>query len=89
MDYTPWLGTGTDTSTAVGFQGDFSTLWVDDDSAQTGSTGRIQEGINLVSGSTVNVAAGTYVENIVVTTPVTISRRWAGEHVCQAGDLQP
>ena len=64
VDYTPWLGGGTYNS--PGFDGDFSELWVDDDSPQTGTDGRIQEGIDLVDGSTVNVAAGTYVEDVTI-----------------------
>jgi parallel beta-helix repeat protein len=72
IDFTPYLSTGTDTNVETtpsrgtyGFQGDFSNLWVDDDSPQTGAIPRIQEGVNLVTASIVNVAAGTYTENVL------------------------
>ena len=66
FDYTPWLDSGSDISGDPGFQGDFATLWVDDDSPQSGAIGRVQEGINLVTGSTVNVLPGAYEEQVVI-----------------------
>lgn len=62
VDYTPWLDVSTDTSGDPGFQGNFATLNVDDDSPQTGDEGRIQEGVDLVTASTVNVFPGVYTE---------------------------
>ena len=63
VDYSPWLANGNDTSTGPGFQGDFSTLWVDDDSQQSGPEGRIQEAIDLVNpGGNVWVLPGDYDE---------------------------
>lgn len=68
VDYTPWLASGTDLdgNPATGFQGDFSSLWVDDDSPQLGSLNRIQEAVNKVIGSTVNVAPGLYPGQVVM-----------------------
>jgi len=73
VDYTPWLDVGDDVGDP-GFQGDFAELWVDDDSPQTGTDGRIEEGIGLVTASTVNVLPGTYVEvgQVVIDKDVTI-----------------
>ena len=79
LDYTPWLNAGTDTQPVTsGFQGDFSYLNVSAASPQTGATGRIQEGVNLVSGSTVSVAAGTYNEAVAANKTVTLNGVRAG-----------
>jgi parallel beta-helix repeat protein len=67
LDVTPWLNGGADSQPGTaGFQGDFSNLWVTAAGAQTGGGPRIQEGITLVSGSTVNVAGGFYGEAVTV-----------------------
>jgi len=64
VDYSPWLASGVDTDPgAPGFQGDLSTLWIEDDSPQAGATTRLQEAFGMVSGSTINIAGGTYVES--------------------------
>ena len=73
VDFTPYLAVGTDTDTAAGFQGDFSTLYVTTLGTQIGSTGRIQEGVELVDiGGTVNVLAGTYAEHVTVNKAVSL-----------------
>jgi RHS repeat-associated protein len=87
VDYTPWLDSGTDTDGGTfGFQGDFSALWVDDDSPQVGATGRIQEGVNLVSGSTVTVAAGIYDEEVTIDKSLTLQGEGTGATVLQGSD---
>ena len=75
VDYTPFLVSGTDTDAATpGFQGDFSVLDVDAASPQSGSTGRIQEGVNdVTAGGTVNVLAGTYAENVTISKDLTLA----------------
>ncbi len=79
VDYSPWLANGTDTNPNPGFQGDFSKLWVDDDSPQYGIVGHIQEGIDLVSGSTVNIAAGRYIESVHINKHVKLIGAGSGE----------
>ena len=73
FDYTPYLDLGTDMNVETtpgrgtnGFQGNFSVLHVIATGAQTGLVGRIQEGINLAVGSTVNVHAGNYDEDVLI-----------------------
>ncbi|MFQ6759600.1 MAG: filamentous hemagglutinin N-terminal domain-containing protein [Deltaproteobacteria bacterium] len=70
VDFTPMLASGTDTNAgAPGFQGDFSTLIVHTVGQQSGATGRIQEGVNLVNAAgMVEVLAGTYPEAVDIST---------------------
>ncbi|MEO8084215.1 MAG: right-handed parallel beta-helix repeat-containing protein [Ardenticatenales bacterium] len=74
VDFTPWLASSTDTDGGTfGFQGDFSTLWVDDAGAQTGVKGRVQEGVDEASAAgTVRLAAGTYEEQVEITAARTL-----------------
>ena len=73
VDYTPWLNRGDDQEPGTpGFQGCFDSLWVSAASPQAGAAGRIQEGIDLVSGSTVNVLPGLYAENVNVNKKLTL-----------------
>ena len=66
MDYTPWLDVGTDTSATAGFQGDFSTLHVDDTSPQSGAVAASRKGSIWPPGATptVIIEAGTYPESV-------------------------
>ncbi|MEQ8786436.1 MAG: filamentous hemagglutinin N-terminal domain-containing protein, partial [Pirellulaceae bacterium] len=79
VDFTPFLVSGTDTNLGTfGFQGDFSTLQVTSLGSQTGMTGRIQEGVDLVTNSTVLVGPGTFVEDVLVNKTVElIGSGWA------------
>lgn len=81
-DYTPWLDVGTDTSGNPGFQGSFSTLHVDDNSPQVGTTGIIQEGIDLVTASTVLVGPGTYAGGITLNKTVNLLGAQSGVPAC-------
>ncbi len=80
IDYTPFLNSGTDVNVETvlsrgtnGFQGNYSTLWVAAASSQVSTTGRIQEGVNLVtSGGAVNALAGSYNERLTIDRSITI-----------------
>ncbi len=78
VDYTPWLASGDADAGTFGFQADLSVLYVDDNSPQVGATGRVQEAVDLVTASTINVAAGTYDENLVVDKSMTLNGAQAG-----------
>ncbi len=74
VDFTPWFSSGSDTSASPGFQGNYAALWVDDDSPQFGSQGRITEGIGLVSsGGALNVQPGVYAESATLNKNATLT----------------
>jgi hypothetical protein len=72
IDYTPWLDNGDDTSGDPGFQGDYSALRVGAASPQVGPKGRVQEGVDLVTGSTVYLAPGIYEEQVEIAKTLTL-----------------
>ncbi len=65
VDITPYLLDGTDTGNATaGFQGDYSQLAVTALGAQSGATGRIQEGVNsIANGSLTGINRLLFVNN--------------------------
>ena len=88
FDFTPYLNSGTDTDVETtlnrgtnGFQGDFSNLWVTAAGAQTGVTARIQEGVDRVTASTVNVVAGVYAESVLLNKSVDLRGAQYGVNV--------
>jgi VCBS repeat-containing protein len=86
VDFTPFLDVGTDTDAgARGFAGDLSHLHVTALGQQTGSTGRISEGVSLVADGAliggnriVDVHAGTFAEQVLVNQPVKLLGARAG-----------
>lgn len=90
FDITPMLSSGLDTDSGTyadsnGFQGDFSHLIATTQLAQTGATGRVQEGVNLIANGTLtggarllDVRAGTYKDNPIVNKALTIAGPNAG-----------
>jgi len=74
IDYSPYFETGTDTNVetafgrgTIGFQGNFSQLHANANSAITGTVNILQEAVNLVSGSTIYLSAGNYVGQVKAT----------------------
>jgi hypothetical protein len=91
VDFSPWLDLGTDTSGAIGFQGDFSALHVEDTSPHSnfmssgGATTNIQEAVSMVANGslvganrTIGVDAGAYNELVAVGKSVKLLGAQAG-----------
>ncbi len=90
VDFTPWLDVGTDTQAGVtGFQGDFSLLHIAAAGPQSGEIGRVQEGVNMIADGAltggdriVEVKAGAYVEDLVISNAVKLLGPNAGVAGC-------
>lgn len=80
VDFTPWIGSGTDTDGGTaGFQPDLGTLYVSTSGAQTGATGRWQEGHDLVNtAGTVILTFANYDESVTVTKNLTFQPTSSG-----------
>ncbi|MCB1681411.1 MAG: right-handed parallel beta-helix repeat-containing protein [Alphaproteobacteria bacterium] len=65
VDVSPYLASGTDTDAGLGFQGDFSALYVTDEGAQT--SGLINEAVSRVDeDGQIFVNDGLYTENVLI-----------------------
>ncbi len=76
VDFSPWFDSSVDADAlTAGFQGDRSALTVDDDSAQVGLDGRVEEALGeAASGGVLSVSPGTYAESrMTVSQPVTLA----------------
>jgi hypothetical protein len=73
VDATPFLISGVDANDDIAFHGDFSQLYVTALGQQVGSTGRVQEAVDLVvqgSGqSSIEIGAGTFVDTVTINRP--------------------
>ncbi len=87
-DFTPWMAND-GTYGTPGFDGDFSTLYVDDLSAQVGALGRVQEGVNLVTASTVYIMPGTYNENVVLNSTIVLDGAGSGSNPISNSIIDP
>lgn len=74
VDYSPWLVSSADTSGLPGFQGDFTSLSVDDNSPQAPAIGYLTEAVNYMAfPGTLTVYAGNYNDGIDITQSFTLN----------------
>lgn len=75
VDYSPWLASGTDTDPAIGFQGDFTHLIMDDGGPSSGAASPLAEAVSISAGGLIEVLPGSYVESgqVVIDRDVTIA----------------